>query len=396
MDDHFRRLIARDDEMRKLTARFEEMERFVSKTQSLVDRLQPPSALQQYVADQERIAAQLRAAMGPINDLKRALANTRTPALDSLSALARSFEDRFRLPEISSLRTMMSSMEQSGALAALAATQSRMDAVRLSMESMRAPWLDIQRQLESMNGLAHLHGIGQAIHAYPAFDDRLALALRFDLGDYRDLVTWPEAIFSDPLARSDYYREHGLNPEITAFPAEAFWEASERSGLDEDDAGVPLFDTLWTPDTDTDREEGYRRTNRAHHHLLRFETEIRDFIAERMTAAAGPGWVKSRTPDKMLDRWKEKQAKAIAAGEPEAPLIAYADFSDYLPIIERGDNWNAVFKPVFGRVESVRESLQRLYPIRICTMHARLITQDDELYLLVEVKRIIKAIRTNR
>ena len=40
----------------------------------------------------------------------------------------------------------------------------------------------------------------------------------------------------------------------------------------------------------------------------------------------------------------------------------------------------------------MQESFQRLYPIRICTMHARLITQDDELYPYVEIKRILAAI----
>ncbi len=51
-----------------------------------------------------------------------------------------------------------------------------------------------------------------------------------------------------------------------------------------------------------------------------------------------------------------------------------------------------VFKPIFKRPMLVQESFQRLYPIRMCTMHARLITQDDELYLYVETKRILKAI----
>jgi hypothetical protein len=55
-------------------------------------------------------------------------------------------------------------------------------------------------------------------------------------------------------------------------------------------------------------------------------------------------------------------------------------------------NWNGAFKSVFRRAEFVRESFQRLYPIRLCTMHARLITADDELYLFVEVKRFLKVI----
>lgn len=68
------------------------------------------------------------------------------------------------------------------------------------------------------------------------------------------------------------------------------------------------------------------------------------------------------------------------------------DFAHYLPIIVRRDNWEAVFAAVFRRQESVTESFQRLYPLRVATMHARLITQDDELYLYVEAKRLLSAI----
>ena len=65
---------------------------------------------------------------------------------------------------------------------------------------------------------------------------------------------------------------------------------------------------------------------------------------------------------------------------------------DYVTIITQKNNWNEVFEPVFSRPTFVQESFQRLYPIRICTMHARMITQDDELYLYVETKRVLSAI----
>lgn len=48
--------------------------------------------------------------------------------------------------------------------------------------------------------------------------------------------------------------------------------------------------------------------------------------------------------------------------------------------------------PYFERQESVRESFQRLYPVRNDTMHARPITQDDELLLYVEGKRLMRRI----
>ena len=68
-------------------------------------------------------------------------------------------------------------------------------------------------------------------------------------------------------------------------------------------------------------------------------------------------------------------------------MIAYADFTDYVLVICRRDNWR-IFKRYFGREESVRESFQRLYPIRLDTMHARQITHEDELFLYVETRRL--------
>jgi hypothetical protein len=49
-----------------------------------------------------------------------------------------------------------------------------------------------------------------------------------------------------------------------------------------------------------------------------------------------------------------------------------------------------VFEPFFRRLEDVRESFQRLHPIRLDTMHARPITQDDELLLYVEARRLAR------
>ena len=110
-----------------------------------------------------------------------------------------------------------------------------------------------------------------------------------------------------------------------------------------------------------------------------------------MTAAIGKNWIKHRVSGEIRQLWKEKQKTAYENGEPQRPLIDYADFTDYEAIIARNDNWEEVFAPIFRRKTLVHESFQRLYPIRVCTMHARIITQDDELYLFTETQRLLKA-----
>ena len=111
-----------------------------------------------------------------------------------------------------------------------------------------------------------------------------------------------------------------------------------------------------------------------------------------MTAAVGKNWIKRRVSSQMRQKWCDKRKKAVASGDPERPLIVYADFTDYETIIVRKDNWKEVFQSMFQRKTLVQESFQRLYPIRVCTMHSRIITQDDELYLHAETQRLLRAI----
>ena len=151
--------------------------------------------------------------------------------------------------------------------------------------------------------------------------------------------------------------------------------------------------SLETEAQKNEQESAFERNKAAYDLLQRFETWLRWFIDKKMKVIFGPTWTKHQVPGKIRRQWLEKKQKARENGEPERPLIAYADFTDYVQIITRKDNWEKVFKPIFRRNISVQESFQRLYPIRICTMHARAITRDEELYLYVEVKRIMNTIR---
>ena len=225
----------------------------------------------------------------------------------------------------------------------------------------------------------------------PSFGDQFTNLLRDDLGDWRDQINWPEKIFDDAVVRTRFYEERGLDRALTAFPATAFEQSLDIAGLRPAPPDlIEHFDH--EQPVEEGHEEAFARNNAAHDLLQRFETQLRLFINDLMEKAAGDQWTKHRVPGEIRKRWIEKRESARANNEPEHPLIAYADFSDYAPIITRKDNWNDAFKPIFGRRESVQESLQRLYPIRICTMHARMITQDDMLYMHVEIRRILIAI----
>ena len=120
---------------------------------------------------------------------------------------------------------------------------------------------------------------------------------------------------------------------------------------------------------------------------------MRRFITMVMTGAFGDDWMDHRLPNGILESWKQKQQSDLKTGAEVQPLIEYADFTDYQRIIELKLNWSTVFKQYFGRPEDIRESLQRLYPVRLASIHARIINKDDILLLMVETKRVVKSFK---
>ena len=343
----------------------------------------------------ERRQELIRTAFGPLEDLRRIdleLASTAMPDVERLRPLGvfESIEKQFRLPRAAETATLLQKFESGGVGTA---TRRELE-IQRAMGAMRSPWLDIENRIQSVTGFVRLQDLGHSLQTMPPFDMTLADRLRPALGDWREPVDWPEDIIADPLERADFYAARGFDPTLTAFPAAAFDESIIIAGLKK-----PLPNLRETDDSEreaeVDEEEaGFRRTNAAHDRLQRFESKMRKFISRRMQAAFGEDWIKHQVPGPIHQAWLDKQRKARDNGEPERLLIDYADFTDYVPIIIRKDNWQAVFQPVFNRKELVRESFQRLYPIRRSVMHSCIIIQDDELYLHAETKRLLKAIKT--
>jgi len=312
-----------------------------------------------------------------IKDLEAQTAGTRQ--------LLKDLKTQYRLPKLDEATRFLREIENNSAFRATQELHKHFEQTQRAMEAMRSPWLDINNSLRSVNAFTELQLLGHTLHSNaPSYSDSVSNALRIELGDWRDKITWPDRIFTDPVARSDFYVERGFNGDLADFPPEAFEESLTLAGLGQDSTESPSGDA-------NDDEECYQRTKEAHSQLFRFERQVRVFIASRMTEAYGENWIKQQVQPDIRAKWIDKHEKAQRYGEPSLPLIAYADFTDYVLVITKKDNWNTVFQHYFMRPELVRESFQRLHPIRLCTMHARIITQDDELYLRAETLRILKA-----
>lgn len=272
----------------------------------------------------------------------------------------------------------------------LDATQMASTVARLA--AMQNPWLDRENELGSVGRMLRLHEIGQSIGGRSAFSESAATRMRSWLGDWREPIAWPSDIWRDLGTRADFYADLGFDADLTDMPTAAFREAAEAADVRSEPLSlVESYGSLVPSSPAAETEAAFTRTNEAHDWLQRFESQLRQFIDAAMTQTFGPEWPRNRLPNGMYDSWEAKR-EAAGTGRPACAAIAYADFTDYIRVITRKDNWRELFERHFKRVEDVRESFQRLYPIRQDTMHARPISQDDELLLYVEVKRIMRAI----
>jgi hypothetical protein len=268
----------------------------------------------------------------------------------------------------------------------------RFSHIRAATEEFFAPLVQAEKALRSICAFPHLQRICDDIKRFPPFGVGVTRLFRYELGDWRDNIQFPKAVFENPSIRTSFYFERGLRPSLTGYQKEAFEESLEIDGLSIAVGSDVHFTRLDGSDGDDDQETGFERNAKAYDQLQRFETKVRVFIEAQMTAVHGSTWVKRRVPEVMRKRWASRRDTAIMHGGATFPLIWYADFTDYVQIVVQGDNWREVFQRFFQTKESVRESFQRLYPVRIAAMHSRELTRYDMVYLNAETLRLLTAI----
>ena len=321
-----------------------------------------------------------------------------TREADQIRNIFRQFDlynERFKNPLQQQIAEMTRSFASLDSVKALGIDQGRLDEIAKSFADIKSPWVDIENAAQSLAGVSELHALAAGIANLKPFGETLAEIVRADLGDWRTVVSFPATVLTDPIARFDFYRDLGFNDALTDFPAPAFDELLRHSGLRPSvwpDAAPHYGTELVIIQEDEEEGEVPVSNREAYDIIYRLETRLRDFIDAEMTKVFGEGWEKRQTPTGMYQDWKDKKKLAKDAGQPDYPLIAYADFSHYQQIIERGDNWTKVFAAVFIRKTDIQESFTRLGPVRVCAMHSRIVTPDDQLLLNAEAQRIFRAL----
>lgn len=249
--------------------------------------------------------------------------------------------------------------------------------ISAAISRIQSPLIRIEAESASASALARLAEIGTALNKISPFDESLASSLRASFGDWRDLTLPDEQLLADPIVRQTFYRDTGYDAALVDFPAEGFEEVLEVTEI------CPV-------DESEESEEIAIEIFRA---LRRIERELRNLIVDVLVALEGENWERTALPNNMRDEWVAKREKALANGESDAPLIHFADFTDYIRIIRKKNLWKQGFQTIFSRESDIQESLLRLGAIRIPDAHARIVTQDDLLLVRVEGKRILRATR---
>lgn len=261
-------------------------------------------------------------------------------------------------------------------------------AIAEAMRHVNTPWLNPDDPWGSVTAFADLQAMVQAVRTLPPFGDVVTVLFRESLGDWRDPITFPSEVYEDPVARAELYMDHGMDGKLVEFPDEAFSETVAAVGLHVE---VPIVIAGFSPPVPPEEQANIELMADVYKWLLALETQIRAFIHNLMVPLHGENWPKQRAPKDVREDWEQKREIAVKAGAKALPLISYAEFPHYEKIICRSDNFREIFAPHFGRPEEVRESLQRLYPIRNATMHGRYVTREDQLYVYAEVTRLSKA-----
>ena len=373
--------------------RYAEQARRITKVTNILQNDDSKWALKQANLASENLR---RAYRGPLYDIQRHL-DVAMPSkvLSEYLRQIETFEVRFTMPVQNHFDELVKTLSRLPSMEALGLASSRIAEINKSIAGLRQPWLNIENKFASLTAVSELHTMATGLLERPPFSDALTKLFRHDFGDWRFVGKLPDSLFTDSIARCDFYRELGFNDTLTDFPQPVFDEILNVSGLRLRVLPEPVKAYRYGLDLDPDEEfedEVPTLNLEAYGLIYRLETHLRRFIDGQMTIHFGPLWVKRRTPSGIYPEWKRKQQHDIDSGKPAQPLVAYADFTDYSRIICRRDNWDEVFEPFFFRKTDIEESLIRLGPARVCTMHVRVIAPHDHLILLAETVRILRAI----
>lgn len=132
--------------------------------------------------------------------------------------------------------------------------------------------------------------------------------------------------------------------------------------------------------------------------LYDFENKFKSFTQRKLEEVYGDNWWNAGIPGDVREKAEKRKTKeeqepfSVGKGIEERPMISYIAFVDYVKIIQRKDNWERAFKPVFKEVANVIARLKGIEPIRNKIAHVEEISKDEFESLKVHTREILRAI----
>ena len=313
------------------------------------------------------------------------------PVLENVHHFGQAYQQFLKSPEFAVIGETLRLLNDSSLLSAVRQAGMIGSIIQERFADFRPVLLEMANSRNRLAGLVKLQAIGDLIRHPDSYSQSMVIAMRDELGDWRDPITFRD----DPsvYARKDRYRDHGFDADLVDVPDENFGEVVDTTGIRQPAVMLEeVFGAFAPRPLISGLPEG-ELSRQAYKWLFLLEAGIRRLIAHLMEEAFGPKWPRHRLPNGMHEAWMEKQQRSVQAGRPQCPIIEYADFTDYQKIIERRDNWDQVFSSLWYRKEDVRESLQRIHWVRIETMHARPLLKQDILTVYIEGQRLLQSAR---
>ncbi len=193
MEKHLQ-LIGKDSVLTRFSEQFkliEESSTFARLSESM--RLMEENSTVKRLAESLNATGELaRAAIGPMWELRAVglLDATGRDQVESIRRAMGDIESKFRLPAIEET-VQLTKLMTGNSISEIAQRWSQeASSITRAIESMNAPWLNIQDKIRSITGMAEMQGLGLALQKVQGFEDQLSEVLRLQLGDWRDPITW--------------------------------------------------------------------------------------------------------------------------------------------------------------------------------------------------------------
>ena len=185
-----------DDRFTKPSKLHQSMRRQLGLLSSHVKALQFDSRSQNFINAIDRNHQLTRVALGPVADFRRFLLAKSVPGiasqLESIRLLGETFENTFRLPNLSETDRLLDAVDVSRTVKTLSSCWDHVAELQQAIEAMSSPWLNTANEIRSLTGFVGLQEIGRVLRTKPLFDLQSSNVLRLYLGDWRGTIDCPE------------------------------------------------------------------------------------------------------------------------------------------------------------------------------------------------------------